>query len=234
MKPKHPAKFSAPILDRLDTIVDAELKRRDRGLSILDPFAGVGGIYALDRQYWTNVPDPLVARCWIAGVEIEQEWADAHERTICGDSTDLRAIFPAPAQFDMVVTSPCYGNRMADHHNAKDDTKRITYKHVLGHDLQPNNAGQMHFSNQYKVLHEKVWIECLHILKPNGMMVVNLKNFIKKGEVVDVVGWHLHTLLSLGFLIEEIQKIPVDGMRYGANRDLRVDHEQILVMRKRG
>ena len=47
------------------------------------------------------------------------------------------------ATFDMVVTSPTYGNRMADHHNAKDGRRRITYTHNLGRTLTPGNSGAM-------------------------------------------------------------------------------------------
>lgn len=35
--------------------------------------------------------------------------------------------------FDGIVTSPCYGNRMADHHDARDDSKRNTYTHSARH-----------------------------------------------------------------------------------------------------
>jgi len=65
---------------------------------ILDCFAGTGRIHELGR-------DDTV------GVEIEPEWASMHERTICGDSTQLDTLFN-PGHFGTVATSPTYANRM--------------------------------------------------------------------------------------------------------------------------
>jgi hypothetical protein len=44
-------------------------------------------------------------------------WATAHPDTFIGDATKL--IFDS-SSFDAVVTSPCYANRMADHHDNGD------------------------------------------------------------------------------------------------------------------
>jgi hypothetical protein len=56
------------------------------------------------------------------GVEIEPEWAGWHERTKVGDSRFLKRLFPR-RKFDLIVTSPTYANRFADHHEAKDKCK---------------------------------------------------------------------------------------------------------------
>lgn len=104
--PPHPAKFSPAILDRLDRWIRAEamyLGKRTHRVRVLDPFAGVGGVHALPGSTF--------------GVEIEPEWAAAHPRTRVGDATAL----PWRARsFDVVCTSPCYGNRMADSHEARE------------------------------------------------------------------------------------------------------------------
>jgi hypothetical protein len=83
-------------------------------------------------------------------VELEPEWASQHPRTMVGDARAL----PLPdATFDMVVTSPTYGNRMTDHHNAKDGSRRITYTHNLGRTLTPGNSGAMQWGEDYRQLH---------------------------------------------------------------------------------
>jgi tRNA G10 N-methylase Trm11 len=89
---EHPAKFSEPILELLRQIADVLPG------PILDPFAGTGRIHNIGRDDTT-------------GIEIEAEWAATHERTYLGDATKL----PYPNDsFGSIVTSPAYGNRMAD------------------------------------------------------------------------------------------------------------------------
>lgn len=103
----HPAAFTRPILQRMATMVG-------HGWRVLDPFAGVGRIHDLPQ-----LVDPLDIEIPVetVGVELEPDWAAAHERTIVGDARHLP--FPA-ASFDAVVTSPTFGNRMADKHNAQE------------------------------------------------------------------------------------------------------------------
>lgn len=123
-----PAKFSASVVDALED----ELRTRRLGLGIvLDPFAGVGGVHELADR----LPGLVTV-----GVELEPEFAAVHERTIRGDSRDLPALLPqlrdavAAAQghpqhryatdlFNIVVTSPAYGNRLADQYLGSDNEK---------------------------------------------------------------------------------------------------------------
>ncbi len=99
----HPAVFSQPILERLTQLVD----RLDGPvLDLLGPEAGL--IHRLGRD------DTI-------GVEIEPEWAAMHPRTIQGDAAAL----PFPdASFGVVVTSPPYGNRMADQYLGSADNEK--------------------------------------------------------------------------------------------------------------
>lgn len=209
--PKHPARFRDDHLDWVHQHVPVG--------RLLDPFAGVGTIHALrEHGYETH------------GIEIEPAWACASPYTTVGDATDL----PFPHDwFDSVVTSPVFGNRMSDHHNAKDASKRNTYTHVLGEPLLPNNAGKMHFhETEYKRLHAKAWHESYRVLKAGGMMVVNAKNFIRKGEEIDVVGWHKRALSTVFGRIVNEDRLESPGMREGRNGELRVDHESMLWVRK--
>lgn len=99
---KHPAKYSAALMPVLQSMVPP-----DEFYNVLDPFAGTGKIHQLDNVY-------------TYGIELEPEWADMHPHTDVGDATDLNI---PDGVFDAVVTSPTYGNRMADHHEAKDACK---------------------------------------------------------------------------------------------------------------
>lgn len=108
----HPAKFSDPILDAVEGELRAHLFGPDHVL--LDPFAGVGRVHELADRLG----------CDSVGVELEAEWAATHERTICGDSTILSALIgPYHGHVDALVTSPAYGNRMADQYLGSDDEK---------------------------------------------------------------------------------------------------------------
>ncbi len=183
---------------------------------VLDPFAGVGLVHSLRLHgSWETV-----------GVEIEPEWAEMHPRTIVGDAMSLPF---ARYSFDAVFTSPAYGNRLADHHNAKDASLRRSYTHDLGRPLHPANTGQLQWGDEYRALHVEAWYQVTHVVKPGGRCVVNLKNHIRGGEEVPVVEWHLSTLLDFGWKLVRIIPLESKGMRYGQNYAARLDHEFLLV-----
>jgi tRNA G10 N-methylase Trm11 len=211
----HPAKFSSPVLTALGDLLAG---RVDDDARVLDPFAGVGGVHALQ---WETV-----------GVEIESEWAAQHPGTVVGDSTRLLELFDRES-FDAVATSPAYGNRMADSYagDAK-GTRRFTYRISLGRVLSPRNGGGMQWGDEYRALHEAVWRQCWAALKPGGWMLVNVSNHIRGGVEQPVVEWHTATLIGLGFLLDEVRPVGTRRMRYGANGRLRVDSEKILVFRR--
>ena len=108
----HPAKFSAPILEAIAGQLADEMV--PPGGTLLDPFAGVGLVHKLADEHGY---DSL-------GVDLEPEWAATHERTICGDSTMLATLIgPYAGHVDAIVTSPAYGNRLADQYLGSDDEK---------------------------------------------------------------------------------------------------------------
>lgn len=114
--PDHPAKFSASVLSAIKEITRRRIKK---GEFVLDPFGGTGRIHDLaDEMGWKS-----------AAVEIEPEWAAMHPRTKQGDSTKLtkmawlKRLVTRYFGIAAVITSVCYGNRMADHHNAKERCK---------------------------------------------------------------------------------------------------------------
>ena len=202
-KIQHPAKYT----DNLLPVFEKLLKGC---INVLDPFAGTGKIH--------NLPFKTV------GVEIEKEWANLHKNTIIGDATKLPF---KDCFFDCVCTSPTYGNRMADHHNAKDGSKRNTYTHKLGRPLNINNSGRMHYGKKYKDLHLKAWSECFRVLKINGVFILNFKNHIKNGKEVDAFSWHVKTLINTGFSIDLIEQVETNGNGFGQNNKLRTGFEYV-------
>jgi len=210
---RHPAKFSKPILEILEELAV-------KGL-VLDPFAGTGRIHRLASDSRFTV-----------GVELEPEWAELDHRTLVGNALHLP--FPDDS-FDAIITSPVYGNRMSDHHNAKDDSVRNTYKHTLGSDLHPDNSGQLHWGPKYREFHLRAWSEASRVLKPYGQFILNISNFIKKGEEQEVSEWHLQQLIeTFGYTLQDSRDITTERNRYGANRDLRVAVEHVFDLRASG
>ena len=207
--PRHPAKFGPDIM--------AVIGRHARG-RVLDPFAGIGRIHAI-----AGLGDVTTT----TGVELEPEWAAAHPSTIVGNALALpyRA-----ATFDTIATSPCYGNRMADHHEAHDGSRRYSYTHCLGRSLHPESSGLLGFGERYRRFHVQAWDEARRVLRPGGLFIVNVADFMRRGQTMPVVSFHRMALGRLGLaLIHEIY-LPKRGLRDGANRGERTPHEVVLVL----
>lgn len=222
MTPKHPAKFSPSIIAVMDRLVRAEAEQKGKRLRrfrILDPMAGVGGVHQL--------PGVTV------GIELEQEWADAHCQTQQGDCLHLPF---RRDHFDAIVVSPVYGNRMSDHHNAQDGSYRRSYTHDLGRDLTPGSSGAMAYrddhpwASPYRVFHRAAWKEAIRVLRPDGLFLLNVSDFIAQKRVQHVSGWHMNTLTTLGCTMESIEVVSTPRMRMGANRE-RTPGEFVIAMR---
>jgi hypothetical protein len=104
--PPHPATYPQAVLDIFAEFVE-------QGDAVLDPFGGVGGIHQLR---W-------MAGCATVAIELEAEWAAAHSDTIHGDATRLSELV-GDQRFDVIATSPAYGNRLADDYQASDPRPR--------------------------------------------------------------------------------------------------------------
>lgn len=221
MTAKHPAKFSPEIISALHHEVGLRL---ENGQTILDPFAGVGGVHNLYPQYDT------------VGIEIEPEWATQHPRNICGDSRTLAKLLPLHGisiPVDAIVTSPGYSNRMSDNYSGDPKgSKRYTYRIFLGRELDDNNGAKYNWGSSYRRLHAEVWSQCVNVLKPGGFMFLNISNHIRAHAEVPVVEWHLSTLFELGFFLDDLISVETKRMRHGENHQARVPNEKIAVLRK--
>jgi tRNA G10 N-methylase Trm11 len=212
-----PIKFPAGFSSELYPVFRAVVGKPKR---LLDPFGGQGGIFHLQR--W--LPDTV-----IIGLEIEPKFVALNPKLTLGNA--LHTYF-LPGYFDCVLTSPTYGNRMADHHEAKDGSHRITYRHAIGEPLQPENSGQLQWGDKYRDFHFMAWQEMYRVLQPGGRFVLNIGNHIRKGVEQKVSEWHVDVLERIGFEHFFSVRVNTKKMRYGANFHLRIDHEMVHVFEK--
>ncbi len=225
---EHPAKFSDPIIEAIAPYV-LECDK------ILDCFGGVGKIgilkeYGFDGEITSN--------------EFEPEWAEQGygfgcDKVIVGDALVLKDDYPE--YYDAIVTSPSYGNRMADKymgdaaHRAKmgkKPSKRITYPICLKRLLTKGNSASLQWGRKYKTFHLKAWPAILECLSPGGLFVLNCSNHIRGGEEMLVTQWHVLVLQAMGLVVTDWEKVKTQRMGFGQNHDARVDHESVVVFRK--
>jgi hypothetical protein len=121
---------------------------------------------------------------------------------------------------------------MSDHHDAKDASKRITYRHKLGRELTDGNSGKMQWGSNYRTLHRRVWAECRRVTTDDGFFILNISDHVRAGEIVPVAEWHRKTLISLGFSLVRAKDIATPRMRYGQNADARVPYEHVWLFAK--
>jgi hypothetical protein len=220
----HPARYSLELVDLFRQLLTAY---SHLGVKVLDPFAGPGGIHDLHPEFDT------------VGIEREPEWANLHPRNRIGNALDLP--FDVDS-FDAIATSPTYGNRFADSHNASDPERRRSYTHDLGHDLSPENSGVLHWrtspagkeaigSADYRAFHERAWDEAVLVLRPGGLFILNICDHVRDGLIQPVAAWHTWCLGRLNLDYVESRSVPTRKLRQGTNGELR-EQEQVHVFRK--
>ena len=228
-KTKHPATFPASILEIIDFLLHIHWISPLVPMRLLDPFVGIGGIADLE---WSG---------GLYGVEIETEWAiQAEERGITTHTGDSRKMPWPDEHFGGICTSPAYGNRLADGYapdmsDPKHKSRR-SYRIDLGRELSAGNGGSLPWGHDYRALHRAVWDECWRVLAPGGLLLLNIKNHVRNGELQEVAKWHLEVLRGLGFVVLEMHALELRGDQNTASMRKRglkvVDHEFVYVLRK--
>lgn len=215
--PRHPAKYT-------DTFIPIFCDILNGCENVIDPFAGTGKIGEIKKYGYCGK---------VFANEIEKDWLNEN-RYGCDVITFQDAEFlDYPREyFAAICTSPTYGNRMADCHCAKDGSRRNTYTHCLGRQLNDENTGKMQWGDKYRQKHIYIYKHLYSLLQKNGLFVVNIKNHIRKGQEVDVANFHKQALLSCGLVLRETKFIKTPSLKYGANADKRVKGEYIMVFKK--
>ena len=114
------------------------------------------------------------------------------------------------------------------------EVQRITYKHKLGRDLSPRNTGAMQWGELYQWTHYAAWEEAKRVLVRGGKFVLNIKDHVRKGQVMPVTAWHIGTLRDLGFELLDHVQVDCPGMGFGQNREARVPFESVILFELKG
>lgn len=211
----HPARWSREVLNAIAPIL------RRWGLPVHDPFAGTG--------------ERLGELCDLIGLdftgtEIEEPFI-IDPRVEVGNSR-LEASYPIGRRY-CICTSVVFPNGMTDHFHARDGSRRKTYRQarasITGEDapLHLDNMGR-HGPRQGKLGEERHWaIARDAILWWPARVLVNIKDCILDKEVYPAVEKWLDLLVARGYQ-STVHEVATPGMRFGANRDSRLDHEVVI------
>lgn len=235
---KHPAKFSEPILDVLDRLVAKEAKRRRLvgagGMTVVDPFAGVGRIHRLARAPKGRAHGFVIRTL---GLEIEAPWAACHRDTLCVDAIDwlLWVAAGGAPLVQMYCTSPTYGNRYSDHHDAQDGSVRHSYTHYLGRQPTKGSSAVMPWGPDYWEFTSLAYRLMLAAAEPGAPFVLNVSDFVKGKELVAAAAWHLGAAIGAGWSVDRTtrtRRVPTSRHRHGENYEARAPFEVVYSFRK--
>ena len=220
---RHPATYTDGLLPIFRDMIVAHCDLTGTP-KICDPMAGEGGILQLEELLRV----PLRGRAPLIYATDIVLWEHRRKSVKKADATNLPY---ADASMDVVVTSPPYGNRMADRRSTDGDN-RVNYADRRGADAGTNDAAGLQWGDQYQVLMATIWTEVRRVLKPGGVLILNCKDHVRAGAVQRVTRWHCNALKRLGLTFIDFDWADAPGVRGVANSDARTTDEYVAVLRK--
>lgn len=212
LKTPHPAKYSDSLLP-----VIAKYCYGD----IIDVMGGTGKAGLL-KQYNPQIKSVTIN-------ELEREWAEqavgnGADKAIVGDAKEVKGTW------DCIVTSPPYGNRMADNFKAgKPDSMRRRYAGDLGRTPSEGSTCCLHFGRGYEELMKEI-VVAFTINIEHKRIVWNTSNFIRQFKEVDVLSFYKELFIDLGYILVAHEQVETKRQKgVGANTHLRVKYEDITV-----
>ena len=147
---RHPATYTAGLLPMFRDMIVAHHRSDSPQLTILDPMAGEDGIFGLD-----DLLRPMLrGRSPLIHASDLVRWQHADSRVVVADATSLHH---KDGTIDVMVTSPPYGNRMADK-ISKDGDNRVNYADRRGEDAGDRDATGLHWHKGALLIEAGTWV----------------------------------------------------------------------------
>ncbi len=242
----HPARFSAEIVDVFADLLLAEWPDFMGRPVLHDPFAGSGErlLELCNRLNWGL----------FSGTEIEASFIEV-DGVLHGSATDPSTYPPVRLPNEtvtggwVVITSPAYPNGMSDHHAARDDSKRYTYRKAVadieGADrpLHEDNMGRYGYRGTRREgrseKRKAYWDIAERSVRNWGsaaMVLLNVSDFVYSRDGVEhvepvVADWQA-LMRRHGWDYQTVVPVGTRRMGNGENRDKRVDAEYVIVCRR--
>lgn len=230
MTQSHCAKFSKALIPTIrEMILGIPYMHGRANYEVYDPMAGVGGLEEILEPFDFLHP---------VGSEIEPEYA-AEKSWIWPE--DCRE---NPDRHLLIITSPPYGNRMADQYlgtpveqalraETGKKPRRNSYAIDLNRKVSDGSSAGLQWGPKYRDLMTEIW---WHVVKnqldEGGHLIVNVASHFRDKEYKPVAEWTLAELLDLGLVLIEARFVPTPGLRDGQNSESRVGGEMVYLFRK--
>jgi len=144
---------------------------------------------------------------------------------------------------DAVITSPPYEEAMGEKHHSPAHNRISKDKHwdatYVERGSSPSNIGNLK-SQSYLEAMLQVYQQCHKVLKPNGLLILVTKNFIRNKQVIRLDLDTIKLCEQAGFKLTEQhkRKLPAQSfwriIYYQKHPEVeKIDHEDILVFQKR-
>jgi len=233
----HPAKMYTPLTQELIQNYSKE------GDTILDPMCGIGTV---------NIESSRLGRNSI-GVDYEKRFVNESKKNaelleksgqkigevkiMHGDARKLSNI----KKVDTIVTSPPFADVQPFHDKKFKIKGRMVGKGGSGQNYssKADNIGNLN-QKSYLTEMQKVYASCYSVLKPNGTMVIHMKNPIKNQKIVPLDKLTIKNAESVGFKLKERKKRHLDNVSFWTRnyrkkypQAEKIEHEDILVFKKK-
>jgi hypothetical protein len=261
-----------PVTERLDEAccsLDLKLSMIERKKRLAEHHKRLGGYYI-----GGGFPGIMEALGRVRPVRLLRKWEQLDISTRCLQPTKVRVVSVEPCgprDIQVIETTSgtyigegflmhnCFGNRMADSHDAKDACKvcagegvlidpvgvsstceqcdgsglspRNTYRAKLGRAPSEGSAAVLQWGRAYREFHREFVRQCIEVLPPGGLLAVNMKNHIREDRVMQVVEWWLAMMLAFEVDLHSVVRLDSAGNRFGSNGAARVDSEFWLCVR---
>ena len=191
------------------------------GDTILDPMSGTGSLHIgafMGRNTVTVEIEAEFARLQHQNIEhmhdlwrnnkfYTSEMAEFENWDYTGPGTtrvihgDARAVLPLETPVDAVIFSPPYGSLWVQPKSKSQIAKEKNYN--VGYGDNPQNVGNLSNYTSYLAAMEIIYRKCYESLRPGGILVTVVKDYVKGGKRVYCSMDNVQRLVRVGFRIHE-------------------------------